>query len=306
MLGLHEGLYGESGWWPAPTAGEEPCERDILVSRWIDLRSCYRREQAVPSPNRYIVGIALRTARLKFVKGPHIIFDGIMPPGALHIVGPSQPWVAELYSPCEFIHFHVSSVYFRKRQDAAKVRSTQPPPDPNDLILRDPLANSLGRTLLESNIPKDEFYAETVGRILVMHAARIQFTPRAASPLPTWRLKRVQAYIGAHLEDPLSLADLAAAAGLSPMHFAGQFRAATGYRPHDYLLNQRIERATSILSSTDIPLAEVALSVGFRAQAHFSTVFKRITSESPGRWRRARDRAPVPGLRSSRRSRRLA
>jgi AraC family transcriptional regulator len=76
-------------------------------------------------------------------------------------------------------------------------------------------------------------------------------------------------------------------AALSLTHFAGQFRAATGYRPHDYLLYQRIESAKSMLSGTDMPLAEVALSVGFQAQAHFSTVFKRFTGESPARWRRA-------------------
>jgi AraC-like DNA-binding protein len=97
----------------------------------------------------------------------------------------------------------------------------------------------------------------------------------------------VQEYVNAHLDEALSLADLAAVAGLSRMYFAGQFRAATGYRPHDYLLYQRVESAKSILSTTDIPLAEVALSVGFQAQAHFSTVFKRLTGQSPARWRRA-------------------
>jgi AraC family transcriptional regulator len=94
-------------------------------------------------------------------------------------------------------------------------------------------------------------------------------------------------YVNAHLDEALSLADLAAVAGLSRMHFAAQFRAATGYRPHEYLLYQRIESAKSMLSGTDMPLAQVALSVGFQAQPHFSTVFKRITGESPARWRRA-------------------
>jgi len=145
----------------------------------------------------------------------------------------------------------------------------------------------LGRTLVERNSTRDELYAETVGQILVMHVARMELSQPTASPLPKWRLKRVQAYIDAHLDEALSLPDLAAVAGLSPMYFAGQFRAATGYRPHDYLLNQRIESAKSILSGTDTPLAAVALSVGFRAQAHFSTVFKRLTGQSPGRWRRA-------------------
>jgi AraC family transcriptional regulator len=83
----------------------------------------------------------------------------------------------------------------------------------------------------------------------------------------------------------ISLSDLANVAGLSRMHFAAQFRAATGYRPHDYLLYQRIESAKEILSGTDVPLAQVALTVGFHAQAHFSTVFKRLTGDTPARWR---------------------
>lgn len=104
--------------------------------------------------------------------------------------------------------------------------------------------------------------------------------------LSKWRLKRVQEHVNAHLDKPLGLADLAAVAGLSRMYFAAQFRAATGYRPHLYVLYQRIESAKSMLSGTDVPLTEVAYRAGFRNQAHFSTVFKRLAGQSPGRWRR--------------------
>lgn len=112
-----------------------------------------------------------------------------------------------------------------------------------------------------------------------------QDRPRRAQ-LPMWRLKRVQDFVSAHIGEPLSLTDLAEAAGLSRMHFAAQFRSATGFRPHDYVLMQRVERAKAMLCTTDIPLAEIALSVGFQAQAHFCTVFKRFESETPGRWRK--------------------
>ena len=70
------------------------------------------------------------------------------------------------------------------------------------------------------------------------------------------------------------------------MHFAAQFRAATGCSPHEYILGRRIEIAKATLLDTDTSLAEVALSVGFRAQSHFSTVFKRLTGASPASWRR--------------------
>jgi AraC-like DNA-binding protein len=71
------------------------------------------------------------------------------------------------------------------------------------------------------------------------------------------------------------------------MHFAAQFREATGYPPHGYVLYRRIDYAKELLSNTNLPLVEVALAVGFQEQSYFSTVFKRFTDETPARWRRA-------------------
>ena len=69
------------------------------------------------------------------------------------------------------------------------------------------------------------------------------------------------------------------------MHFAAQFRIATGFRPHEYLLRKRIERACDLLVTSDASLVDIALSVGFQTQAHFTTVFKRFMGETPHRWR---------------------
>jgi AraC-like DNA-binding protein len=70
------------------------------------------------------------------------------------------------------------------------------------------------------------------------------------------------------------------------MHFAAQFRASTGMRPHDFVLQRRIERAQERLSNPELALVDVALSVGFQTQAHFTTVFKRFADGTPHRWRR--------------------
>ena len=159
--------------------------------------------------------------------------------------------------------------------------------DLNDLIVRDPLSELLGRTLTERDNASDGLYAESVGQTLIMHVARLRLPKLSISALPKWRLRRVEEYVDTHLDEHLTLADLARVAGLSRMHFAGQFRTATGYRPHEYVLHKRIERAKVTLSRMHMPLAEVAPSVGFQSQAHFSTVFKRIAGETPARWRRA-------------------
>jgi transcriptional regulator GlxA family with amidase domain len=158
----------------------------------------------------------------------------------------------------------------------------------NGLVVRDPLAELLGRALIANATACDGIYAECFGQTLVMHVARLGETwRRAINALPKWRLKRVHDFVSAHLDECISLSDLAKAAGLSRMHFAAQFRAATGCRPHDYVLQRRIDRAKEILSSTDLPLAEVALATGFQEQSYFSTVFKRLTDETPARWKRA-------------------
>ncbi len=110
---------------------------------------------------------------------------------------------------------------------------------------------------------------------------------RSRAPLPIWRLRRVEAYIDTNIEGPVTLADLAGVARLSRMHFAAQFRAATGMRPHEFLLRRRIDHSQVMLADPRAKLAEVALSVGFQTQAHFTTVFKRFVGDTPHRWRQA-------------------
>lgn len=108
---------------------------------------------------------------------------------------------------------------------------------------------------------------------------------RPVAGLPKWRLSRVLTYIDTNIGDSITLASLSAAAGLSRMHFARQFRSATGMRPHDYVLRRRIARAQQMLAVSSDTLIDIALSVGFQTQAHFTTVFKRIVGSTPSRWR---------------------
>ncbi len=109
---------------------------------------------------------------------------------------------------------------------------------------------------------------------------------RPACALPKWRLRRVVEYVDMHISEQITLAALASVAGMSRMYFASQFRAATGLRPHDYVLHKRVEQAQHLLITTSDPLVEIAFSVGFQTQAHFTTIFKKIAGNTPLRWRR--------------------
>jgi AraC family transcriptional regulator len=130
-----------------------------------------------------------------------------------------------------------------------------------------------------------------VARLFALYAEKPDSTSqRNVGALPTWRLKRVIDFMETHADEPITLADLAHTAGLSRMHFAAQFRKATNLRPHEYLLRRRIEKAKVMLATGSSPVAEVALSLGFGSQSHFTGVFKRFTGVTPRRWRESNHR----------------
>jgi len=118
-------------------------------------------------------------------------------------------------------------------------------------------------------------------------SSRLRVPRRPAPALAQWRLARAARYVDAHLSEPITLADLAASTGLSRMHFAARFRAATGLRPHDYVLRRRIDRAQELLRRPATTIVDAALSVGFQTQAHFTAVFRRFTGATPRRWRKS-------------------
>lgn len=112
----------------------------------------------------------------------------------------------------------------------------------------------------------------------------------AAAPqhggLAPWRLRRATEWLDAHLAEDAHLADLAAAVGLSERHLCTAFRVSTGRPPHRWLLERRVERAKVMLATEPArPVTEVALACGFTSSAHFATVFRKVTGQTPSAWR---------------------
>ncbi|WP_426609854.1 helix-turn-helix domain-containing protein [Bradyrhizobium sp. McL0616] len=267
--------------WRQIACRSEAVIEDITISRWDDPRGTSSHQATTPH-DRYFVGIALKPTRARLTREGRIIFDGIMPSGTLYVSAPSRQLSAKFQAPCAFLHFHISADHFPTRWSPVAAEEL------DDLVLlRDPLTAGLAKALAEQGDAAGHEFARCIGQILAMHLARPELPRAKVNALPKWRLRRVEQHIAAHFERSISLSELANVAGLSRMHFAAQFRAATGYRPREYLLNHRIEHAKSLLTTTGRPLAEIALAVGFSTQAHFSTVFKRVSSQTPARWRTA-------------------
>jgi AraC-like DNA-binding protein len=101
-------------------------------------------------------------------------------------------------------------------------------------------------------------------------------------PLPPARhLLRAKDLADARFSEPLRVADLARAAGLSPAHFSREFRKTFGESPHGYLLTRRLERAAALLRTTDRSVAEICMAVGLSSVGSFTTSFTRVYGRSP-------------------------
>jgi AraC-like DNA-binding protein len=112
-------------------------------------------------------------------------------------------------------------------------------------------------------------------------------------------LLRARDLADARYSEPLSVEDLASAAGLSKAHFSREFRRAFGESPYSYLLTRRLERAAALLRSTDRTIPDICLSVGLASLGSFTTSFTRTFGLSPAAYRArfpaAADMALVPG-----------
>ena len=110
---------------------------------------------------------------------------------------------------------------------------------------------------------------------------------------PTRHLLRAKDLADARYAEPLTVQDLARAARLSPAHFSREFRRAFGEAPHQYLLTRRLERAASLLRTTDWSVTRICYSVGLQSVGSFTTSFGRTFGATPTAYRAAH---PSPAL----------
>ena len=99
-------------------------------------------------------------------------------------------------------------------------------------------------------------------------------------------LARVLAYIHECLTEDLSLDELAACVHLSPPYFARLFKQSLGVPPHEYVIQQRVEKAKDLLRSGRLTVGEVAQVVGFSDHSKLDRHFKRLTGLTPFQFRR--------------------
>lgn len=185
------------------------------------------------------------------------------------------------------IHFDADAVS-RRLQEEIDPRKLKDP----QLLFFDPRIMALAELIaaeIANPEPLHDLYGDGLALSLVIDVLKLMKTePRKRGALAPWQVRRVTDFIRENCMRSIRLQELADLAGLSQSHFSHSFKASTGMAPHDWQMNERLERAKALLASDAQPLTEVAAETGFSDQAHFTRVFRKHVGTTPARWRKSR------------------
>ena len=162
----------------------------------------------------------------------------------------------------------------------------------NRFQVRDAQLESIGWALkaeMESGYPSGQLYLDSLS---VSVAARLVHCHSSVSPVSVnagksirrmsgRRLREVLIYIEDNLSQNLSLADIAAVAGLSVSHFKSLFRESMSLPVHQYLIRRRVECAKTLLAEAKMSISQIAVETGFAHQSHLARHMRRVLGVSP-------------------------
>ncbi len=97
---------------------------------------------------------------------------------------------------------------------------------------------------------------------------------------------KVKRYVAQHLQEDISCGGIANWVNMNPDYLTRLFKKETGLTVSDYILQERMDVAKTMLARTDLPIGDIAGSVGFNNFSYFSKMFKKVTSVNPQDYRK--------------------
>jgi len=214
--------------------------------------------------------------------------------GNIQLIPAHVPYCAMWDRPAHFMVITLDPIRLSKTANEQGIDSSvQLTPQ---FLNSDALIYGIGQALkteLKSD-RSDLLYIESLSNCLVVHLLH-RYTiseeigkerNKNTEGLSQRQLTTVIDYINTHLNQSLSITELAQQIHLSSDYFIRLFRQSTEMTPHRYIVQQRIDLAKQLLQRSHMSINEIALEAGFANQQHFTRQFRQITGTTPKAFRR--------------------
>lgn len=215
-----------------------------------------------------------------FASGGHVT-SRCIPKGSIFFLPAGHACEVGLHGALDTLHIYL-------RANLVPVHDVTPLLVERDVVIQH-LAHAIEQALCE-NVSNSDLFIDPIALAL---ANRVSAISRRSEPrqvqtagLPDYELRRLQDFIEANLEGEITLAAMASACGIGTKSFVRAFAATTGKSPYQYVIAARVERAKRLIEQNQQGLAEIALCCGFSHQEHLTRAFRKLTGQTPGRYRR--------------------
>ncbi|PMB53181.1 AraC family transcriptional regulator [Fischerella thermalis CCMEE 5201] len=220
-------------------------------------------------------------------------YTGLYRQGDITITPAGVPSSYEAEGNDHYLYMQIPSVFLQQvAEEAMEINSNRVELLPEFRVRNPQLEQIL--LLLQSELHRGGYmgrlYVESLANALVVNLLRDHAITRYRvaqfdGGLSDRKLLQVTNYINDALNQDIKLADLAQLLGMSQSHFSRLFKRSMGLSPHQYLLQQRVERAKQLLKHTNQSLVEIALACGFDSHSHLSRQFRQLTGMTPKAYR---------------------
>jgi AraC family transcriptional regulator len=217
---------------------------------------------------------------------------GTLRPGVVVVIpeGSSSRW--DIPKPVDVVQLYLPHASLERIAGEADIsapielleRTAQPDPITARLLLS-------AADFLEGNKALDTLFRQQLidllaTRLLAAHTGSPAPVQPIRGGLAPKTLLRALERLRSDSDADVSLAALAAEAGLSRFHFCRAFKESTGLAPHAWLRQHRLEQAMNMLRNSDASVMSIAAALGYASQTAFAAAFRKLTGETPSDWRR--------------------
>lgn len=217
----------------------------------------------------------------------------VVSPGNLGFWPAGRKFSITLRDQLETIHLYLSSAVMRKAAEQLGYVAGELRYRPF-FALKDELLEQLvmevwrvaAKPSERSSCYADQVALSIATRLVWLNARAVQ-EPECDKGLTRSQLEKIRTHIDGNLDRHLKLEDLGDLLGYSASYFSRQFKSTTSKSPHQFVVEQRVERAKRLLRHSTNSIAEIALDCGFAHQEHLTHVFRRIAGVTPGSYRKA-------------------